>query len=87
MSAPVGNFPFSVNRLEANVLPDDNIFELLSDVSYYSTQNKGRKGGVVVRCRADGGIPIVRTTTTYPRGPRSFSPTHLALAEAIQQTL
>ena len=62
----------------------DNPFdELLASVRFDDVTT-GRRGTVVVKVEPDGGVPIVRTTTSYRAPAQPFRPIHDRLAQEIR---
>ena len=66
-------------RLPAAAPPFD---ELLASVRFDEV-TKGRRGGVLVKEADSGGVPIVRSTTSYRASARPFLPIHDRLAQQI----
>jgi len=66
-STPIFAIMFYTGNVE---LPDD-VFEMIVRENLFSVSGLGRQVGICVD-PVNGAIPIVRTTTQYPKGPRPF---------------
>ncbi|MFD4370832.1 hypothetical protein [Streptomyces sp. NPDC058486] len=64
---------------------EENPFAELSASARLEDVGKGRKGAVLTRIDAAGGVPLVRTTTQYGTPAQRFRPVHARLAEQIQE--
>ncbi|NED02445.1 alpha-ketoglutarate-dependent dioxygenase AlkB [Streptomyces sp. SID6648] len=64
----------------------DNLFAELSESALLEDAGKGRRGAVLTRADATGGVPLVRTTTRYSTPAQRFRPVHERLAQQIQDS-
>ncbi|MFG3343717.1 hypothetical protein ACGF1Z_01485 [Streptomyces sp. NPDC048018] len=64
---------------------EGNPFEELFASARLEDVGKGRRGGVLTRTDASGGVPLVRTTTRYAGPPQRFGPVHERLARRIRE--
>ncbi|MEU0098788.1 hypothetical protein [Streptomyces sp. NPDC006267] len=62
-----------------------DLFAELSASARSEDVGKGRKGAVLTRADAAGGVPLVRTTTRYGIPAQRFRPVHEELAQRIQE--
>ncbi|OCC07725.1 alpha-ketoglutarate-dependent dioxygenase AlkB [Streptomyces sp. PTY087I2] len=62
----------------------ENLFAELSASAVLEDAGKGRRGAVLTRVDATGGVPLVRTTTRYSAPAQRFRPVHERLAQQIQ---
>jgi len=67
------------------VLPVEEDFRELSESAHLEDLGKGRRGAVLTRIDATGGVPFVRTTTRYGRPAQPFRAVHERLARRIQE--
>jgi hypothetical protein len=63
----------------------ENPFVELSASARLEDVGKGRRGAVLTRIDAAGGVPLVRTTTRYGSPAQQFRPVHERLAQQIQE--
>ncbi|EFE76684.1 alpha-ketoglutarate-dependent dioxygenase AlkB [Streptomyces filamentosus] len=63
----------------------NNLFAELSASALMEDAGKGRRGAVLTRVDATGGVPLVRTTTRYSTPAQRFRPVHERLAQQIQE--
>ncbi|MGW1296183.1 alpha-ketoglutarate-dependent dioxygenase AlkB [Streptomyces sp. NPDC002533] len=78
------------SRLSDSVLSyalptEGNLFAELSASAVLEDAGKGRRGAVLTRVDATGGVPLVRTTTRYSTPAQRFRPVHERLAQQIQE--
>lgn len=59
--------------------------ELLASIRFDDV-TKGRRGAVLVKAAESGGVPIVRTTTSYFAAAQRFRPIHERLAQQIRES-
>ncbi|MFI8367871.1 hypothetical protein [Streptomyces sp. NPDC085466] len=64
--------------------PEDDPFAALSASVRWEDVGKGRRGAVLTKVDAAGGVPLVRTTTRYATPAQRFRPVHERLAQRIQ---
>ncbi|MFJ7957821.1 hypothetical protein ACIQ62_16185 [Streptomyces sp. NPDC096319] len=64
---------------------EGDVFAELSGSAVLEAVGKGRQGAVLTRPDATGGVPLVRTTTTYGSPAQRFRPVHERLARRIQE--
>ncbi|MFG2092265.1 hypothetical protein [Streptomyces sp. NPDC048612] len=65
---------------------EGNLFAELSTSVRLEDVGKGRRGAVITRVdEADGGVPLVRTTTRYGSPAQRFRVVHERLAQQIQE--
>jgi hypothetical protein len=90
MAAPAQGYPFQLHNLLPHLHAGDvsQLFRRLAVPRHFSTELKGRIGGILVACRdSDDSVPIVRTTTSYPKAPSPFSALHRRLIDGIRAAL
>ncbi|MFI7890303.1 alpha-ketoglutarate-dependent dioxygenase AlkB [Streptomyces sp. CACIS-1.16CA] len=63
----------------------NDLFAELSASAVLKAAGKGRRGAVLTRVDATGGVPLVRTTTRYSTPAQRFRPVHERLAQQIQE--
>ncbi|MEV7567456.1 alpha-ketoglutarate-dependent dioxygenase AlkB [Streptomyces tanashiensis] len=63
---------------------DEDLFAELSASALLEDVGKGRRGAVLTKTDASGGVPLVRTTTRYGSPPQRFRAVHERLAQRIQ---
>ncbi|MGW4634630.1 hypothetical protein [Nocardia sp. NPDC004415] len=63
---------------------EDDLFTALAASVDWEDLGKGRRGAVLTRIDATGGIPLVRTTARYGRPAQHFATVHERLARRIQ---
>ncbi|MGQ4727276.1 alpha-ketoglutarate-dependent dioxygenase AlkB [Streptomyces sp. Ju416(a)] len=63
----------------------NSLFAELSASAHLEAAGKGRRGAVLTRVDATGGVPLVRTTTRYSTPAQRFRPVHERLAQRIQE--
>ncbi|WP_306325283.1 hypothetical protein [Streptomyces venezuelae] len=72
--------------ISCSVPTEGNLFAELSDSVLWEDVGKGRRGATLARIdEADGGVPLVRTTTRYARPTQRFRAVHERLARQIQE--
>ncbi|MEU4078941.1 hypothetical protein DEJ45_32415 [Streptomyces venezuelae] len=72
--------------LSCSVPAEENLFTELSASVRWEDVGEGRRGATLARIdEADGGVPLVRTTTRYARPTQRFRPVHERLARQIQE--
>ncbi|MGW0752055.1 alpha-ketoglutarate-dependent dioxygenase AlkB [Streptomyces sp. NPDC002587] len=78
--------PRSSDEIVSHVLPAaPGLFAELSASARLESAGKGRQGAVLTRIdEAEGGVPLVRTTTRYSSPAQRFRPVHERLARRIQ---
>ncbi|MFC9699759.1 hypothetical protein ACFTWD_03510 [Streptomyces sp. NPDC056943] len=64
---------------------EENLFAELSASVRWEDVGKGRRGAVLARIDAAGGVPLVRTTTRYSIPAQRFRAVHEQLARQIQE--
>ncbi|MFD7030658.1 hypothetical protein ACFWAR_21745 [Streptomyces sp. NPDC059917] len=64
---------------------EEDLFAELSASARWEDVGKGRRGAVLVRTDAAGGVPLVRTTTSYRVPAQRFRAVHDRLAERIRE--
>ncbi|MFF2195074.1 hypothetical protein [Streptomyces sp. NPDC058157] len=62
-----------------------DLFAELSGATRWEDVGKGRRGAVLVRVDADGGVPLVRTTTRYGSPAQRFGAVHERLARRVRE--
>lgn len=73
-------------RVLSSALPaEEDLFAELSASAFLEDAGKGRRGAVLTRVDATGGVPLVRTTTRYSTPAQRFRPVHERLAQRIQE--
>ncbi|MFJ3878688.1 hypothetical protein ACIPW5_14630 [Streptomyces sp. NPDC090077] len=70
--------------LPAGEDPEDLYGELCASVRWEDV-GKGRRGAVLTRMDAAGGVPLVRTTTRYGSPAQRFGAVHERLARRVQE--
>lgn len=64
---------------------EEKLFAELSASTRLDDTGKGRRGAVLTKIDAAGGVPLVRTTTRYSSPAQRFSAVHERLAQQIQE--
>ncbi|GGR76374.1 alpha-ketoglutarate-dependent dioxygenase AlkB [Streptomyces rubiginosohelvolus] len=70
--------------LTCTVPAEEGLFAELSASALLEDAGKGRRGAVLTRVDATGGVPLVRTTTRYSTPAQRFRPVHERLAQQIR---
>ncbi|MET3983553.1 hypothetical protein [Streptomyces sp. PvR034] len=65
---------------------EGNAFTELSASARWEDVGKGRRAAVLAKADAAGGVPLVRTTTSYGVPAQRFRPVHERLAERIRES-
>jgi alkylated DNA repair dioxygenase AlkB len=78
------------SRISDDVLSYDlpsreNLFAELHASVRWEDVGKGRRGAVLTKTDAAGGVPLVRTTTRYALPAQRFRPVHERLAQRIEE--
>ncbi|QES04636.1 hypothetical protein DEJ44_02780 [Streptomyces venezuelae] len=72
--------------ISCSVPAEENLFTVLSASVRWEDVGKGRRGATLARIdEADGGVPLVRTTTRYAHPTQRFRAVHERLARQIQE--
>ena len=64
-----------------------NLFEQLSESISFEDINNGRKGAILVDCKENNLIPLVRTTTVYHKPSQKFLPVHYHIIDNIKKSI
>ncbi|MFB8382068.1 hypothetical protein [Streptomyces rubiginosohelvolus] len=81
ISDEVHSYAFPAEEIEKT---GENLFAELAASALLEDAGKGRRGAVLTRVDATGGVPLVRTTTQYSTPAQRFRPVHERLAQQIQ---
>lgn len=71
--------------LSCTVPTEEDLFAELSTSARLEDVGKGRRGAVLTRIDASGGVPLVRTTTRYGSPTQRFRAVHERLARRIEE--
>ncbi|UGT44770.1 hypothetical protein LTV02_15835 [Nocardia yamanashiensis] len=63
---------------------EEDLFTELSASAVLEDAGKGRRGAILTKVDATGGVPLVRTTARYTNPAQHFHPVHDRLAQSIQ---
>ncbi|MFF4366279.1 hypothetical protein [Streptomyces sp. NPDC001594] len=80
---PASRLPEGVSSYAVEA--EGDVFAELSAATRWEDVGKGRRGAVLVRVDAEGGVPLVRTTTRYGSPAQRFRAVHERLAGRVRE--